>query len=144
LELTEQLSEVLYRAGPQLYLDLDNLLQRESLDVIARIGFAQDFGAIKAYRPPQPPPPQQQQPLQPGTAGVAAAVAGSGGGDPPGRQRGSGRGGGGDSTSGTGGGGGAIDANIFAVMQGAGAEVVARLSNPLRFLLRHITAVSVL
>ncbi|KAI3424890.1 hypothetical protein D9Q98_008274 [Chlorella vulgaris] len=139
LELTEQLSEVLYRAGPQLYLDLDNLLQRESLDVIARIGFAQDFGAIKAYRPPQPPPPQPQQPLQPGTAGVAAAVAGSGGGAPPGRQRGSGRGGG-DSTSGIGGGGGAIDANIFAVMQGAGAEVVARLSNPLRFLLRHITA----
>jgi hypothetical protein len=92
--------------------------QRESLDVIARIGFATEFGAIKAYRPPDP-----------GSTADAAGTTGT-----LGPQQG------GDGSIA---GGGAIDTeNIFGVLTRAEAEVVARLANPARFLLRRIAPVS--
>jgi hypothetical protein len=49
LSLADQLTCILRSAGPGCALDLDNLLQRESLDVIGRIGFNTDFRALKLF-----------------------------------------------------------------------------------------------
>lgn len=49
LRLADQIAGILRGAGPAAVLDLDNLLQREAMDVIGRIGFQTDFGALEAY-----------------------------------------------------------------------------------------------
>lgn len=50
LELSQQLSAILSELGPSRYVDVDNLLQRESLDVIGRVGFGTAFGTLKVGR----------------------------------------------------------------------------------------------
>lgn len=37
----------LHNAGPEAVLDMDDLCQRESLEVIGRIGFGTHFGALR-------------------------------------------------------------------------------------------------
>ena len=49
LRLADQIAGILRGAGPAAVLDLDNLLQREAMDVIGRIGFQTEFGALEAY-----------------------------------------------------------------------------------------------
>ena len=49
VELTNQVCEVLSSLGPETFVDIDNLLQRESLDIIGRVGFATDMKAIRGF-----------------------------------------------------------------------------------------------
>lgn len=48
LRIADQVTEIL-RASSSQYVDVDNLFQRASMDVIGRIGFGSDFGAIPSW-----------------------------------------------------------------------------------------------
>jgi hypothetical protein len=44
---SSEVCDVIRRLGAQAAVDVDNLLQRESLDVIGRVGFGKEFGAVQ-------------------------------------------------------------------------------------------------
>jgi cytochrome P450 len=49
LAVVDRLSAVLTAIGPEHFVDVDNALQRESMDVIGRVGFGHDFSAIEGF-----------------------------------------------------------------------------------------------
>lgn len=49
LSVVDRMSAVIAAAGPDRFIDVDNLLQRESMEVIGRVGFGYDFGAIEQF-----------------------------------------------------------------------------------------------
>ena len=54
VEKIERLCEILeakHRCDPDLYFDVDNLFQRQALDVMAQIGFATEFGTMDRLHP---------------------------------------------------------------------------------------------
>jgi hypothetical protein len=115
VQLGEQLCSVLSGAGPSRLLDVDHLLQRESMDVIGRVGFGTDLGALHRFR-------------LPGTGRSGAGPESS-----------SDVSGGGGSGGGVGGVGGLDLDDLFPIIQGAAEEVARRLTHPFRYETRHFT-----
>lgn len=100
-----------------------------------RVGFATDLGAVRRFQPPA-------SGGSTGSTGWDSSSCG-GGGRGPGAAEGS-RAGWGRSTGSRHDNGGGLDPNdLFPIIKEAGEEVGQRLTNPLRFWLRHISPVSV-
>lgn len=81
VELSRQVCSVMVSAGPGTLLDVDSLLQRESMDVIGRVGFGVEMGSIQRFKLPAGTPagaagmPAGVVPASAGTAGAPAGAA---------------------------------------------------------------------
>lgn len=49
LAVVDRLSAAFTSIGAERFVDVDNALQRESMEVIGRVGFGHDFGAIESF-----------------------------------------------------------------------------------------------
>ena len=43
------LTDILAKVGPECVMNMDNLLLRESMDVIGRVGFEKEMGALEDF-----------------------------------------------------------------------------------------------